>query len=302
MKKLLITTILIGSAFFIAGCGSSAAETTTTTTTTTTESTDQIEAKPEKEKYKLDEAKFIADNSLTLKAIDVEFDMSNKIDQNFLVTGTAELDDYYNYNYRDTNDKLFCVRVRPNTNDAGDHWYVYFDREEFKDLFNVLKQGPQDILVNAIVPADKHDEGMGNLASGVSAEFDKSILSKEITESKTLTEFKSANAIDVNAIDVAFNPENNLDVPFAIEGTAEISDYFNYNYRGKEKEYFNVTLRPTGDSSNYWHLYFDREDFKDLFEVLKTGDANITVKATIPANTYEDGMNNMALGEIDKIN
>ncbi|MGL4450974.1 MAG: hypothetical protein ACRCTZ_07295 [Sarcina sp.] len=300
MKKILITTILIGSAFFIAGCGSNATE--TTTTTTTTESTAEKESQPKKEKYKLDEAKFVTDNKLELKAIDVEYDMSNKIDQNFLVAGNAELDDYFNYNYRDSADSLFCVRVEPTGNDAGDYWYVYFDREEHKDLFDVLKQGPQEVLINAVVSGSKHQEGMGNLADGVVAEFDKSILENTAKESKTLTDFKAANNITTNAIDIMFNAENNLDTPFALEGEATISDYFNYNYRGKEKEYFNVTLRPTDNSSDYWHLYFDREDHKDLFEKLKTGNANITVQAVIPSSTYEDGMNTMALAEKVQIN
>ena len=298
MKKLLIAAIITATAFMVS-CGSNTTEDKLQTNSLPNQTEESKKEEVKKEKFKLNPEQFSIDNNIELKAIDVEFDMSNNVDKNFLIEGSASLDDYYNYNYSNERANMFCVKVRPNSNDAGNPWYVYFDREEFKDLYDVLKLGDQDILVNAVNPANKNKESMGNLATGEGVSFDKSVLEKTQATSKGLTEFMSSNQIKLKGIDVQFDMKNNIDKSFAIEGTAELSDYYNFNFRGKEKEYFNVQLDPSNDDvSDYWNLYFPREDFKDLFEKLKTGEKNIKVKAIIPSNLYKDGMGNMAVGEL----
>lgn len=298
MKKLLIAAIITATAFMVS-CGANTTEDKLQTNSLPNQTEENKKEEVKKEKFKLNPEQFSIDNNIELKAIDVEFDMSNNVDKNFLIEGSASLDDYYNYNYSNERANMFCVRVRPNSNDAGNPWYVYFDREEFKDLYNALKLGDQDILVNAVNPANKNEENMGNLATGEAVSFDKSVLEKTQATSKGLTEFMSSNQIELKGIDVQFDMKNNIDKSFAIEGTAKLSDYYNYNFRGKEKEYFNVQLDPSNDDvSDYWNLYFSREDFKDLFEQLKTGEKTIKVKAIIPSNLYEDGMGNMAVGEL----
>lgn len=303
MKKILIG-ILISSVFTLVSCGSEQVQNTQSTTANTAKAEEQSEntSTPKKEKFKLDAEKFMSDNNITLKAIDVEFDMGNNVDNSFLIEGKASLSDYYNYEYRDDNKNKFSVQVSPLSNNAGDYWHVYFDREEFKDLYELLKRGPQNILVKAVNPADKYREGMGNLATGEAVSFDKSLLdSSSDIVSKDLSAFMTKNNIELNYMDVEYNIENNLDNSFAIEGKADLSDYFNYNFSDKEKEYFNVSLKTNNKASNYWHLYFDREQFKDLFDTLKGGSKNIMVKAIMPSNLYEDGMNNMAVCELVEV-
>lgn len=98
-----------------------------------------------------------------LKARDVQFDMGNNLDKNFIVEGTAFLDDYYNYGFgNEIEDKYFCARVNPD--DGSDSWYLYFERKSFKELFEALKSGGIHITATAMIPSYMYVEGQGNMA------------------------------------------------------------------------------------------------------------------------------------------
>lgn len=100
-----------------------------TTTTTTTVSTPS--AKDEfNEKYgKLPTWK------------DVKYDPLSYIGKNFTITdATYEIDDYYNYEYRDTEGKYFVFSATPPGTYISDRLYIYADRTKFDWLFQALKE------------------------------------------------------------------------------------------------------------------------------------------------------------------
>lgn len=80
---------------------------------------------------------------------DVKYDPDSHLYDYFLLTGTAELDDYYNYEYRDFESSYFCICVTPDGGGFTDRWYIYGDRynSEFKELFEDLKEGPANVML-----------------------------------------------------------------------------------------------------------------------------------------------------------
>ena len=72
---------------------------------------------------------------------DVKYDPSSHFNSYFLLTGSAELDDYYNYDYRDLESMYFCVCVTPTGGGFSDRWYIYCSRSEYDELFEELKKG-----------------------------------------------------------------------------------------------------------------------------------------------------------------
>lgn len=65
----------------------------------------------------------------------------------FLLIGTAELDDYYNYDYRDLEGYYFCICVTPTGGGYADRWYIYAPRDKCSELFDKLKKGSSDIVL-----------------------------------------------------------------------------------------------------------------------------------------------------------
>ena len=72
---------------------------------------------------------------------DVKYDPFSYLGENFIITGTAELDDYYNYEYRDFEYSYFCIAVEPIGGSYSDRWYIYANRSAFQELFQMLKNG-----------------------------------------------------------------------------------------------------------------------------------------------------------------
>jgi len=97
--------------------------------------------------------------------------------------------------------------------------------------------------------------------------------------------------------DASYNMENNLQKPFYIKGTANLSNYYNYKFTNEQK-LFCVELAPEdGDFSDRWYFYFDRDEYKDVYDdLIKNKDKTIEVIAYIPKNSYSQGQGNMALG------
>ena len=97
--------------------------------------------------------------------------------------------------------------------------------------------------------------------------------------------------------DASFDTENNLQKPFYIKGTANLSNYYNYKFTNEQK-LFSVEVTPEdGDFSDEWFIYLDREEFKDVYDELKVEkDKVIEIVAYIPTTSYSTGQGNMALG------
>lgn len=72
---------------------------------------------------------------------DVKYDPYSYLGRNFVITGTAELDDYYNYEYRDLEYSYFCIAIEPVNGSYSDRWYIYAKRNTFQELFQTLKNG-----------------------------------------------------------------------------------------------------------------------------------------------------------------
>lgn len=72
---------------------------------------------------------------------DVKYDPYSYLGDNFVIAGNAELDDYYNYEYRNFESVYFCIRITPTGGGYTDMWYIYADRDSFSELYNTLKKG-----------------------------------------------------------------------------------------------------------------------------------------------------------------
>lgn len=99
---------------------------------------------------------------------DVKYDPMSYIGKKFTITdATYELDDYYNYNYRDTEAKYFVFSA-DTTGSYSDRWYVYADRKEFDWLFKQLKE--RNLKGNIVVKAQFKDGTKNGLVTLVDTE------------------------------------------------------------------------------------------------------------------------------------
>lgn len=106
---------------------------------------------------------FMDENNITLTAKDVQFNMPNNLDRDFVLSGTAKLDDYYNYGF-DTSiePEYFNLELKP---DDGDRWSLYLERASFTKLFDDLQnRGEIHITVSAIIPTSNFKPNQGNMA------------------------------------------------------------------------------------------------------------------------------------------
>lgn len=70
---------------------------------------------------------------------DVRYDPYSYFGTDFILTGSAELDDYYNYEFRDLEMVYFCIEVTPTNGSFSDRWYIYGDRRTYTEFFETLK-------------------------------------------------------------------------------------------------------------------------------------------------------------------
>lgn len=95
---------------------------------------------------------------------DVQFDKYGNIGKDFIISGTAELDDYYNWGYKDFQAGYFCIQVTPTYGSFSDRWYIYASRSEFSELFDKLKNESRNVnLVARLIFADTGSNNMATL-------------------------------------------------------------------------------------------------------------------------------------------
>ena len=94
---------------------------------------------------------------------DVQFNKSGTLGQSFLIEGTAKLDDYYNWGYRNFEASHFCINIRPAGGSYSDEWTVYASRSDFKELYDDLMNGSQNIYL--IAKTEFADTGSNNMAT-----------------------------------------------------------------------------------------------------------------------------------------
>ncbi len=95
---------------------------------------------------------------------DVRYDKYNYLGRSFTISGTARLDDYYNWGYSSFEYGYFCIFIRPFGSGYSDSWYIYADRENYADLYNKLKIGSLDVTLVCNFSALGIDTGSDNMA------------------------------------------------------------------------------------------------------------------------------------------
>ena len=164
MKKLIclvICLVLVGGVF--SGCGEGKQGMTDKEIDELIKDIDKFTAEIKEENPGQLEV-FMEEHNLTLTAKDVQYDMGNNVDKSFVITGTAKLDDYYNYGFDDAMEKDFFV-IRVNPSDNSDEWYLYCGRSSLEKLFNILKENSEAfIIAECKIPKSRYEEGQGNMA------------------------------------------------------------------------------------------------------------------------------------------
>lgn len=101
---------------------------------------------------------------------DIEYNMSNMLDKEFFIIGTVSLSDYYNYGFSDVEDTSFCIKFKPLYNTSKEEWYIYWDRQSFKEFYDDLI-GKDDTLIMAIckIPKLYFNKNQQQMAKGIRA-------------------------------------------------------------------------------------------------------------------------------------
>ena len=81
---------------------------------------------------------YIYENDISLDNYDIQYNMANNLNNSFILTGYAELDDYYNYGYRNLESECFCINITPESGSYSDRWYIYINRDGTERLFEYL--------------------------------------------------------------------------------------------------------------------------------------------------------------------
>lgn len=98
---------------------------------------------------------------------DVEFDITNHLDEEFILVGQAYLSDYYNYGFIDLEEYYFCIKIEPWDETSQNDWYIYLDRKDFKKLYNELIDGKFiQVVIIGEIPEIYYKKHQGNLAIG----------------------------------------------------------------------------------------------------------------------------------------
>lgn len=112
---------------------------------------------------------------------------------------------------------------------------------------------------------------------------------------KELKEFMEEKNILLTGKEVQYDMENHLDETFAIKGQAELYNYYNYGFRGIEKDFFCIRVEQDIYSEG-WYVYMDRKSFAGLYEELMVEKVEVIVECFIPKSAYEKNMDNLSLG------
>ena len=95
---------------------------------------------------------------------EVQYDKYGHLFDNFIITGTAELDDYYNWGYENYEYAYFCIQITPSAGSFSDRWYVYAERNKFADLYSSLQSGSKNVtLVAQMIFVDTGSNNMATL-------------------------------------------------------------------------------------------------------------------------------------------
>ena len=102
------------------------------------------EAEEEKEKQA---AQLESKKNSCVSYTDFIYNPYEYLGSNTYVEGTAELDTYYNWGFRDLEAVCFCIKILPTGGSYSDTLYIYAQRSDFGDLFTELQGGTKKVCL-----------------------------------------------------------------------------------------------------------------------------------------------------------
>ena len=115
--------------------------------------------------------KLMQEKNVTLTAKEVQYNMSNNVDKEFGLEGSAEICDYYNWGYdKSIESDYFCMHVTP-SGGYLESWYIYVGRTNGEKLYQDLLQGNQYVVLIAKIDGFLYEKNQQNQASGVDIEW-----------------------------------------------------------------------------------------------------------------------------------
>lgn len=98
----------------------------------------------------------------------IRYDKANNDGKLFVISGKAELDDYYNWGYSNYEKTHFSIEITPEGSNVMDFWHIYADREAFSTLYSILLsisgEAKTDIVLICKFDTAKLESGSSNLA------------------------------------------------------------------------------------------------------------------------------------------
>lgn len=177
---------------------------------------------------------------------------------------------------------------------------LYSDEKKAKLIIHsYVRDGKSEALklVKRYYPNDIEEQDSW-LSFFVSRELDKIGGKPNKINSSTYEKIKNENNIKLDAKDVQYDMVNNLDKSFALQGMAELDDYYNYGFDDMEADYFCIGVSPVdGSYLDKWYIYLHRDSFKELYDILKEDRKEVILECEIPKYRYKKYMNNMAICE-----
>jgi hypothetical protein len=117
-----------------------------------------------------------------------------------------------------------------------------------------------------------------------------------LKEDYTFTEFMEDHNVSLKGADIPYSVEESFaGKPFALEGSAQLSRYYNYGFNELEGSHFVIKI--TKKDALHWYVYLSREKYPELFKALKKGPVDIFALASIPKEYYEMGQGHLAMAE-----
>lgn len=153
MKRLLCLVLVVVLCIGFSGCKNSQETPVIDDATGIVDQTESKSAKPWEEEY-----------GEIPSSREVQYDKYKYLGRPFVISGTAAIDDYFNYDYRGLEAVYFCICIQPTGGSYSDCWYVYADRLQFKELFDSLLEGNKKVdLVAEMYYADTGSNNMATL-------------------------------------------------------------------------------------------------------------------------------------------
>jgi hypothetical protein len=238
---------------------------------------------------------FMEDRSLDTDGEDIPYKVEDFVGERFAVQGTAQLDNYYNYGYKDLEVTHFVIKV---IKEDALHWYLYVSREEYPELFQELKKGPVEVYAQASVSEDYYESEQGHLAMAEEILFKESEAEKQPLDEERARYMKE-HSIDLTAVDMVFDRKAMSGKQFVLSGNAQLVSYgyINREYRDLEPTHFVLQLRDASvKEEQLWGVALDREKYSDLYQQALNGMVHVTLTAIMPENRFATKTSMAAIG------